>query len=159
MFTVYWLLAAAACLVAEIVTVGLVGIWFAGGALAAALVSVITDLLLVQVVVFIVVSVALLMVTRPLAKKHLNEKIKETNLDALIGRELVVLETIDPETGKGKVKINDVEWRAYPEDGESIFEEGEKVVVREISGVKLIVDRLEEETEEEEVKEDPNKEE
>lgn len=141
MITVYWLIGAAALLLLEIATVSLTSIWFAGGALAAAIVSALGATPLLQAAVFIVISVILLVLTRPVAVKFINTKVEKTNADALIGRECKVLVKIDPGAGTGNIMVNDVEWKARPLDGESVIEAGEKVIVREISGVKLLVEK------------------
>ena len=59
-----WLIILALCLVVEIATLGLVTIWFAGGALVTFFVAMVTDNLLIQVIVFLVVSLLLLFFTR-----------------------------------------------------------------------------------------------
>ena len=72
MAVLYWLIAAAVLLILELLTMGLTTIWFAGGALVGALTAALHLPVGVQVAAFVVVSVVLLIVTRPLAKKYLN---------------------------------------------------------------------------------------
>ncbi|MEE1312938.1 MAG: NfeD family protein [Lachnospiraceae bacterium] len=140
MTTVYWLIGAAVLLLIEIGTVSLTSIWFAGGAIAAAIASALGLSMILQVAVFIVVSIVLLVLTRPAAVKLLNSKIEKTNADALVGRKCRVAATIDPTVPSGTIIINDVEWSARPVDGESVILEGTEVTIREISGVKLMVE-------------------
>lgn len=140
MTTVYWLTGAAVLLLIEIGTVSLTSIWFAGGAIAAAIASALGLSMILQVAVFIVVSIVLLVLTRPAAVKLLNSKIEKTNADALVGRKCRVAATIDPTVPSGTIIINDVEWSARPVDGESVILEGTEVTIREISGVKLMVE-------------------
>lgn len=142
MMTVYWLIGAALLLLIEMITVSLTSIWFAGGALAAAIVSVFCFNIIIQIVVFIVVSVILLALTRPIAVKYVNTKVEKTNADALVGRKCKVAETIDPGNATGKIIINDVEWGARSADGESVISQGATVQIKEISGVKLIVEPI-----------------
>lgn len=142
MMTVYWLIGAAVLLLIEMITISLTSIWFAGGALAAALVSVLSPNMMIQIVVFIIVSVVLLALTRPMAVKYVNTKVEKTNVDALVGRRCKVAETVDPENSTGKIIINDVEWRVRPADGESVIPKGTEVKIKKISGVKLIVEPM-----------------
>ena len=71
---IVWLIILALCLGVEIATLGLVTIWFAGGALVTFFVAMVTDSLLIQVIVFLAVSLLLLFFTRPIAKKYYNNK-------------------------------------------------------------------------------------
>jgi membrane protein implicated in regulation of membrane protease activity len=142
MASTYWLIALAVLLIIEILTLGLTTIWFAGGALVAFLVSLASDSVILQVVVFLVVSFVLLFFTRPVASRYLNSKRVKTNYESLIGQEVKVLERIDNFNNAGLVQINGLEWMARTVDDELIIEVGEKVVIKEVSGVKVIVERL-----------------
>lgn len=142
MMTVYWLLGAAILLLIEIATVSLTSIWFAGGAVVAAIVSAFHGPMLLQIGSFIVVSVILLVLTRPVAVKYMNSKVEKTNADALVGRKCRVTVTIDPTEPAGNIRINDVDWAARSLDGESVIEAGTEVIIREISGVKLLVEPI-----------------
>lgn len=153
MMTVYWLIGAAVLLLIEMITISLTSIWFAGGALAAAIVSVFSANIIVQIAIFIVVSIVLLAVTRPIAVKYVNAKVESTNADALIGRKCKVAVTIDPANSTGKIIINDVEWGARPLDGESVIPQGTEVQIKKITGVKLVVEPIDKSKEEKENKE------
>jgi membrane protein implicated in regulation of membrane protease activity len=142
MITVYWLVGAALLLLLELLTVSLTTIWFAGGAVVAAIVSVFCNSIIIQTVAFIIVSVILLLITRPIAMNYINAKVEKTNADALVGRRCKVAETIDPDAASGKIIINGIEWSARPVDGSSIIAKGEEVVIKEISGVRLMVEQL-----------------
>ena len=85
MQTIYWLVLFVILLLIEIVTLGLTTIWFAGGALAAFVCGWIGFGLTVQVIVFLVVSVVLLVLTRPIVVKHFNQDRQKTNVESLIG--------------------------------------------------------------------------
>lgn len=147
MITVYWLVGAAILLVIEMITVSLTSIWFAGGAVAAAIVSVFFQNIAAEIVVFLIVSVVLLVLTRPMAVKYVNTKVEKTNADALVGKHCKVAQTIDPDQASGVIMINGVEWGAKPADGVSVIPAGTEVVIREIAGVKLVVEPLAKETE------------
>ena len=82
---IYWLMLFVVLLGIEILTMGLTTIWFAGGALAAFLISLIGCPVWLQAVVFIAVSLILLLVTRPFEIRYLNQKTEKTNVDSLIG--------------------------------------------------------------------------
>ncbi len=140
MVSTYWLIALALLLVIEILTLGLTTIWFAGGALVAFLVSLVTDSLILQVVVFLVVSFVLLFFTRPVASRYLNSKRVKTNYESLAGKEVKVLERIDNFNNTGLVQINGLEWMARAVDDDTIIEPGTKVIIKEVSGVKVIVE-------------------
>ncbi len=133
-----WLILLAVLLLIEIITLGLTTIWFAGGALVAFIVSLFYDNLLLEIILFIVVALVLLYFTRPYVVKYFNPKRIKTNYEALIGKEALVTIGIDNLLGQGQVIVGGQEWTARSSDGSKI-EAGEKVVIKEISGVKLIV--------------------
>ena len=135
---VIWLIATAALIVMEIVSLGLTTIWFVGGALVAALTAYLGLHWLAQILVFAVVSLLLLFFTRPLAVKHLMKEPEKTNVEGLIGKTGYVTKTINNLKAEGEVKLNGMEWTARSKDDE-IIEKDEEVIVDSISGVKLIV--------------------
>lgn len=135
---IVWLIILALCLVVEIATLGLVTIWFAGGALVTFFVAMITDNLLIQVIIFLAVSLLLLFFTRPIAKKLYNSKRTKTNVDSLIGELCKVTEAIDNFNGTGIVLLNGLEWTARSKDG-AVIEAGARVKVCAVDGVKVIV--------------------
>ncbi len=134
-----WLGLLAVFLIIEAITTGLTTIWFAGGALVAAIASWLGVGLVIQLLLFLVVSVVLLVFTRPLAVRFLNKGLERTNVNSLIGETAVVLQEIDNLAQTGQVRINDVEWLARTAvDGEKIPEKT-IVIIQEVQGVKLIV--------------------
>ena len=139
-----WIIIFAVLLVIEIFTMGLTTIWFAGGALIAALVSSLGVSLPLQVVIFVVSSVVLLILTRPLALKFLNQKVEKTNTERLIGMDTVVLEKIDILHGTGKVVVNGIEWSAMSKNKDDLYLKDDVVTIVGIQGVKLIVTRKKE---------------
>lgn len=136
-----WLIILALCLIVEIATLGLVTIWFAGGALVTFFVAMLTDSLAVQMVVFLAVSLLLLFFTRPIAKKYYNNKRTKTNVDSLIGEQCKVTEAIDNFNGTGTVLLNGLEWTARSKD-ETVIEAGARVQVCAVDGVKVIVEKV-----------------
>ena len=135
----FWIAALVVFLVVEAVSAGLVSIWFAAGALAALICALLHGPVWLQAIWFVVVSGVTLILTRPLVKKYVNAKSVATNADRNIGRTAVVTERIDDLAGTGAVKLDGVLWTARSSDGEPI-EVGTAVTVREIQGVKLMVE-------------------
>lgn len=141
MYAVYWLIASAVFLLVEIMTLGLTSIWFAGGAVVAAITALFGVPFWVQMLIFIVVTCLLFALTSPVAKRYLNSKVQKTNTDALIGQTALVKETINNMESKGLVQLNGQDWTARSFEAGEIIPEGSEVIVKEIRGVKLIVER------------------
>ncbi len=136
--TIFWLIAMIAFLVAEALTVGLVGIWFAGGALVAVILSLFEVSPLIQIIVFFVVSICLLVFTRKIFVDKLNTGKENTNVDALIGETGQVVIAIEP-MQVGQVKVSGQVWSALADDQLLTIAAGTYVTVKAIEGVKLIV--------------------
>jgi membrane protein implicated in regulation of membrane protease activity len=136
--SIAWLILLAFLIFVEIITLGLTTIWFAGGALVAFIVSLFYDNLLLEVILFVVISLVLLFFTRPIVKKYFNSTRTKTNYEAVIGREALVTGMIDNINNAGWAVVNGLEWSARSVNGE-IIEKGTKVVVESIAGVKLMV--------------------
>ena len=136
----FWIVAMILFVVVEAVTVGLASIWFAIGALAALICAMVGGPIWLQAVWFVVVSLIALILTRPLVKKYVNGKTVATNADRNIGRTAIVTERIDNLSGTGSVRLDGVEWTARSLDDECTIPDQTPVVVREIQGVKLIVE-------------------
>ena len=139
MTVVFWAVAVVAFVILELATVGLASIWFALGALCALIAALLGAPLWLQIVWFAIISVATLLLTRPLAKKYINSKTMATNADRVIGGRAVVKERIDDLAGTGAVLADGKMWSARTADGSTV-DPGAIVTVREIRGVKLIVD-------------------
>lgn len=136
---IVWLVLLAVFILVEIATLGLVTIWFAGGALVAFLVAVVTESVLIQIFVFLAVSFLLLFFTRPIALKRFNNRRTKTNAEGLVGEYCKVTETIDNFNETGTVMLNGLEWTARSKDNVKIAV-GTKVKVSAIDGVKVIVE-------------------
>ena len=146
MDSIYWLLLFILLLVIEVLTMGLTTIWFAGGALAAFLVSLVAgNILELEVAVFIIVSVILLIFTRPLAMRYLNRRTVRTNADSVVGSVVRVTEPVNNILDQGAAQADGKIWTARAVSDDILFEEGELAVVQEIRGVKLILSKKEEE--------------
>ena len=134
-----WLIALIAFVVVEIATMGLTTIWFAGGALVALILALLKCSVYVQIGSFLVISIFLIVSTRPLAAKYFNQKVEKTNVDSMIGKQAVVLSQINNLKGEGQVMISGMEWSARAYEEGNIIPTGTVVEVKKIQGVKLIV--------------------
>ena len=137
----FWVVALVVFLIVEAVTAGLVSIWFVFGSLVALICAALGAAVWLQIFWFVIVSVATLVLTRPLVKRYVDSRSVATNADRSIGRAAVVTERIDNLAATGAVKLDGVVWTARNTDDAVAIEAGERVTVRAIEGVKLIVER------------------
>ena len=137
----FWVVALVVFLIVEAVTAGLVSIWFVFGSLVALICAAPGAAVWLQIFWFVIVSVATLVLTRPLVKRYVDSRSVATNADRSIGRAAVVTERIDNLAATGAVKLDGVVWTARSTDDAVAIETGERVTVRAIEGVKLIVER------------------
>lgn len=137
--TAVWLVLMVVLLIVEGAAPGLVSIWFALGALAAMISAILHAPIWLQVLWFLLVSGLTLWLTRPLAKKYINDRSQPTNADMLIGKECVVTEDIDNLQGTGAVSAGGREWTARTDNPNARFAKGQVVTAIRIEGVKLIV--------------------
>lgn len=140
--TTIWLIVFVACIVIEIASMGLTTIWFAGGALIAAVAAMIHAPLWLQIILFLAVSLILLYFTRPIAVKYFNKSRVKTNAESLVGRQAIVISEINNLQGIGQVTIGGQEWSARNVVEGEILPIGSVVVIRTISGVKLMVEEV-----------------
>lgn len=141
--TTIWLIILVVCIVIEIITMGLTTIWFAGGALIAAVAAALSMPLWVQIMLFLAVSLVLLYLTRPIAVKYFNKDRIKTNAESLVGQQAIVISEIDNLQGIGQVTVRGQEWSARNVEENKPLPVGCVVIVRAISGVKLIVEEKE----------------
>lgn len=141
---IIWLVVVIAMAVIEALTMGLTTIWFAAGGVGALIAAALGGNMILQVIVFIVVSIICLIFTRPIAVRYFNKDRERTNAESLIGRQAIVTCAINNLLGEGQATLNGMEWTARSANDEKIAI-GEVVIVKEISGVKLIVERQQEE--------------
>ena len=135
---IFWTAAIIAFSILEAATVGLVSIWFIGGAIAAFFAALCDAKIFLQVAIFLVVSVVLLALVRPLVKKHFTPRHVKTNADRLVGQHALVTEQIDNLRATGAIKINGVLWTAKSVDGSVIAAE-QLVRIERIEGAKVYV--------------------
>ena len=137
---IFWLVVMVALIVIELATLGLTTIWFACGALVAVVAAALDAPLLLQILMFVVVSFAVLLAVRPIAVKYFNKDRTRTNIESMIGRQAIVVGEIDNMQGIGQVSVNGMEWSARSTINELKIAVGRVVVIRAVDGVKLIVE-------------------
>jgi len=143
--TIAWLGLLIILLVIEIITVGLTSIWAAGGALAALILNILGLSLVWQIVAFFVVTFVLLIFTRPFAVRFINTQREKTNYEGIIGKTIRIAERVDNIRQTGMAVVNGQEWTVRAEEDQEILEPETLAKVVNISGVKLIVRKYEEE--------------
>lgn len=126
-------------LLIEIITLGLSTIWFAGGALVAAIAALCHVSVVIQIILFLVVSLLLLYFTRPWAMKYFNKNRIKTNAESLEGKTAIVTQKIENLVGTGQIKVNGMEWTARTESDTESIDTGVEVIIQSIHGVKAIV--------------------
>lgn len=137
----FWLLFAIALGLLEAMTVDLIAIWFAAGALVAIIPAMLMLPFFIQLLTFLVVALITLAFTRPIVKDVLKVKRTRTNADSIIGMVGVVQEQIDNLEERGRVRVNGLDWSARSDDGAPI-DVSERVLIKQIEGVKVIVERV-----------------
>ena len=140
MTTVSWIIIFLVLIVIEAVTVDLVSIWFAIGALVCSFVALLTEDLFLQLMVFVLVSAITLFCTKGFVNKIKSRKVVPTNLDRIIGLIGVVTEKIT--NNSGEVTVDGKRWSAISAEEISV---GSKVEILSIDGVKLSVSEVKEE--------------
>lgn len=137
--SIFWLIFFIVLLLVEIFTVGLVSIWFAIGAIVAMVSSFFIESIVIQGIVFVVTSILVLLCTKKIVQRFRMSDIIPTNLDRVIGKNGEVLEKIVPGS-TGQVKVLGNIWSAV---SSSEIEAGQRIIVKQIDGVKLIVEEEE----------------
>lgn len=138
-YIIAWCIVVIVSIVVEVSTVSLTSIWFAMAGIASLVLAAFNVDVVIQIVVFVVLSIVLLFLTRPFVRKYANKSIIHTNADKVISMIGIVTKTI-PVGDIGEVKVNSEFWRAVSLDSKDI-NIGEKIVVNSLNGNKLLVSR------------------
>lgn len=138
--TEVWLIFFIILVIIELITVNLVTIWFALGALITSLVSLYTTDTVILLAFFVITSLLLLILTKPVVEKLKVKKVVATNLDQVIGKTGIVSVPIEKDK-IGEVKVLGKTWSAY---SDKEISKDKKVKILSISGVKLKVEEKEE---------------
>lgn len=137
---IVWIIICIIMVIAEIATLQFISIWFAGGAFSAFISSFFLPFEW-QFGIFVASSSLLLICTMPLIKKFKNQKHTPTNYDIDIGKDVIIIQTVNKKRDSGRATLNGVDWIAVAENENDIIEEGEIVKIKDIQGAKLIVSR------------------
>ena len=138
---VVWTTVIVAAVVAEVLIPGLVAIWFVPGGIVSLVLSLFSVDLWVQVLVFLLLSIAFLLCSRFIFRKLIIKPSAKTNIDTVIGEKCVVTERVENLAGCGQVKVKGMEWSARTIDESETLSVGDVVTVVAVEGVKLIVRR------------------
>lgn len=141
--SVLWIAIAVLFAIIEAFSMGLYTIWFTLGAVVASVVSIAGGSIMLQIIVFLAVSILLLYFTRPLAEKKLKIGSQKTNVDALPGQKALIIQDITP-YNTGQVKAAGQVWTAMAQTADAHLKEGSTVEIVRVEGVKLIVKALDE---------------
>lgn len=139
---IVWIIVIVLGIIIEEVTSSLVSIWFSISAAIALVFAIAGFYIYIQLAVFAALALILIIATRPLVKKMMQNTEIRTNADKLFGMVGTVKKTIEPDD-KGVVKVDFQEWTAISVN-KKLIEENTKVVIKGIVGNKLIVDVVEE---------------
>lgn len=135
---IVWFVLLILFLLVEAGTVAMVSAWFAAGSLAAMVASLLYAPVWLQLLLFLVVSGALLLALRPLVRKVLNPRLTKTNVDSVVGSQGLVTAPIDNIAATGQVKLGAMEWTARSTSG-VVIETGTWIKVDRVEGVKVFV--------------------
>ncbi len=135
---IFWAVVFVLMVIAECGTMQLVSIWFAVGSLGAFFAAMFNLGFTGQLAIFVLVSLLLLLATRPLLKKLRVQNVVPMNADKEIGATAVIIEEVNAAVGTGRVRLNGVDWIAVSEDG-TVLPVNTVVTVQQVQGAKLIV--------------------
>ena len=136
-----WVILLIVFVIGELITISLTSIWFAAGSLVALIAAAIGAGPIVQVILFLLVSLCMLAATRPWANKYINSRTQTTNADRIIGESIRIAERVSNLDQTGMAVVHGQEWTVRTRDDNETIEAGELARVLEISGVKLIVEK------------------
>lgn len=137
-----WLGITIVAAIIEILTTDLVSIWFAAGGIVSLIACLLGASQMIQIVLFVIVSIFTIIIVRPIAKKYLRTNIEKTNVDRVIGKHGLVTKTITADN-KGEVKVMSTSWPATSLDN-TVINEGDYCEIIAIEGVHLVVKKIEE---------------
>ena len=133
-----WLIIFIVLIITELLTINLVTIWFAFGALLALVVEVSFSNIVLDIITFVITSFLLIILTKPIISRLKVKKVEATNLDMVINKIGIVTEDIKQDK-IGEVKVLGKRWSAY---SNTEIKKDEKVKILSIDGVKLKVEKI-----------------
>ena len=138
-----WLIIAGVCLIIEIATIGFLLFWFAVAALITCILSLFIHNVIIQTAIFIIISVILIFLTKPLTDKITKKDQTVTNSNSIIGKEAIVTKEINTKANViGQIKIGGDTWSATTCNFSNVIPVGSTVKILQIDGVKLIVEPI-----------------
>ncbi len=135
-----WLVGIIVFVILEAVTYQIVSIWFAVGAVGGLIAQALGAGFTTEMIVFFAVSIVCLLCLRPVSRKMLKSRGTKTNIDGMIGKEILITQEIDNLRGSGEGKVDGMTWTVRSSDN-SQMPEGDIAVIEKVEGVKLIVKR------------------
>ncbi len=137
-YLIFWGVIFVVSLIAEIASMQLISIWFTVGSVGAFIAAMNGVGFPGQLGIFVIISVLLLLITRPLLAKLRVRQEPRTNADKAVGESAVIIEEVNPALGTGRAKIGGVDWIAVSETGEILPAETIVCITR-VEGAKLFV--------------------
>ena len=137
---IFWIIACLAFIFVEAITQQLVALWFVAGSAFALILSLFDINFEHQLLIFVIVSLTMLLLLRPLLKRLLGNHVETTNSESNIGELAIVTQDFDTSTNEGRVLVNNMDWAARSLE-QIAFKKGERVIVSKIEGVKCLVRR------------------
>ncbi len=135
-----WIAVAIVMALVEALSLGFITIWFVVGAVAALIAQLLGFSFVAQIVVFLVVSIAFLLLVRPYALKHRNKGASAE--PSLVGKTARVIVPISADGMNGRVETSDgVCWTARSANGEAI-PDGTQVRIVRVESIKVFVERV-----------------
>ncbi len=141
---IFWIVAIIVLSVIEAATYALLTIWFIGGAIVALIATMLHLSLAWQISLFVITSVVLLILVRPMAAKNLTTNRERTNADRVVHMHGVVTHEINNQKNEGLVLVGGQTWSAKNASGDAVIAKGANVIIRQIAGVKVLVDEIKE---------------
>lgn len=138
--TIIWLVITILALVIEGSTAGLTTIWFAFASAVSFVLSLLNLNVYIQIIAFFLISILLLVFTRPIVRKTLVKEKEKTNADKIIGQKALVIDEINELAGTGQIKISGAVWSAKADE---VIAKDEIVIIKDIKGVHTIVEKEE----------------
>lgn len=135
-----WLAVAVVALIFEAMSTDMTSIWFAISGVVTMVVSIFVHIVYVQVAIFLVLSILLLIFTRPLVRKYFKTNTSKTNIDSIIGRSAKVTIGFNKDS-RGEVTVEGKYWTAITDGNDEILVD-DVVEILAVEGVKLIVKKI-----------------
>ena len=141
---VIWLIFAFLFLIIEVFSVNMITIWFSLGCMFSFVCSLFHLGIIVQFIVFVLISFVGLLFFKNKISKNVNDNIETTNFENIVGKQGIVTTEINNNLGQGRILVDGEDWRAISDDN-NILEVNSHVIVVKMESTKLYVKRIKEE--------------